>query len=115
MRFPYAEASEMVNHFQETGPAFAFWRELASSTTEIPDLDFAWEHERPLLNFLEQLTDTADYNNELTRPVLARRVMGLLALLMDDQLCQEAMSCVVHSGSGDNGKIRALNKLEALA
>ena len=88
---------------------------LTPSTTEIPALDLDWDYEKPLLVFLRQSTDTADYNNELTWPVLARRVMGLLALLMDDQLCQEAMSCVVQSGSGDNGKIRALNKLEALA
>ena len=115
MEFPYAEASEMiVNHFQETGPAFAFWRELASSTTEIPDLDLDWEYEKPLLFFLRQLTDTADYKNELTRPVLARRVMGLLALLMDDQLRQEALSCVTLAGCGDKEMRRALNKLETL-
>ena len=118
MEFPFAKASQMtVDHFQEAGRAFAFWRELASSTTEIPDLDLAWEHERPLLNFLEQLTDTADYNNELTRPVLARRVMGLLALLTDDQLRREALRCVLLSDSGDDGMmmILTLNKLEALA
>ena len=115
MEFPYAHESEMMaTHFQEAGPAFAFWRELASSTTEIPNLDLDWEHEKPLLVFLRQLTDTADYNNELTRPVLARRVMGLLALLMDDQLRQEALSSVTRAGSGDKEMRRALNKLETL-
>ena len=47
--------------------------------------------------------------------MLARRVMGLLALLMDDQLRRAALSCVALSDSGDDGMIRTLNKLEALA
>ena len=115
MKFPYAEASEMmVNHFQETRQAFAFWREQASSTTEIPNLDLKWEDEKQLLVFLRQLTDTDDYNNELSRPVLARRVMGLLALLMDDQLRDEALSRVALAGSRDKGMRHALNELDSL-
>ena len=115
MKFPYAEASEMmVNHFQETRQAFAFWREQASSSTEIPNLDLKWEDEKPLLAFLRQLTNTDDYNNELSRPVLARRVMGLLALLMDDQLRDEALSRVALAGSRDKGMRHALNELETL-
>ena len=81
---------------------------LTPSTTEIPALDLDWDYEKPLLVFLRQSTDTADYNNELTWPVLARRVMGLLALLMDDQLRQEALSCVVLSDSSDEGGGSAL-------
>ena len=116
MKFPYAEASEMmVNHFQETRQAFAFWREQASSSTEIPNLDLKWEDEKPLLAFLRQLTNTDDYNNQLSRPVLARRVMGLLALLWDDQLRAEALSCVASAGLGGKGKMRALDQLEALS
>ena len=116
MRFSYAEASEMVNHFQETGPAFAFWRELAFATTEIPDLDLDWEDERPLLIFLEKLTRTSDYKNELSRPVLAQRVMGLLSLLMDDRLRKKALSCVARrAGDGEKGLQHALNKLEMMA
>ena len=115
MEFPYAEASEMmVNHFQEARQAFAFWREQASSSTEIPNLDLKWEYEKALLAFLRKLTNTDDYNNELSRPVLAQQVMGLLALLMDDQLRAEALSWVVSVGTGAKEKRRALNQLETL-
>lgn len=117
MTFPFAEASQMtVDHFQETGPAFAFWRELAFATTEIPDFDLEWEHERPLLIFLEKLTRTSDYKNELSRPVLAQRVMGLLSLLMDDRLRKKALSCIARrAGDDEKGLKHALNKLEMLA
>ena len=47
--------------------------------------------------------------------MLARRVIGLLALLKDDQLRRKALSCVVLSASGDDGMVRTLNKLETLA
>ena len=117
MEFLFARPSQMiVDHFQEADRAFAFWREQASATTEIPALDLDWEHEKPLLMFLEQLTFTSDYKNELSRPVLAQRVMGLLPVFMDDQLRQEAFRCITcRNGNDEKGLKLALSKLEALA
>ena len=116
MTFPFAEASQMtVDHFQEVGRAFAFWREQASATREIPNLDLEWEHEESLLVFLENLTRTSDYKNELSRPVLAQRVMGLLSALMDDRLRQKALRCITRRADDEEtGLKHALNKLEKL-
>lgn len=116
MEFPFAQVSQMtVDHFQEAERAFAFWREQASATTEIPALDLDWEHEKPLLMFLEKLTCTSDYKNELSRPVLAQRVMGLLPVLMDGQLRQEAVGCIARRGGNDEKELKlALKKLEKL-
>ena len=116
MNFPFAKASQMtVDHFQETGPAFAFWRELASATREIPNLNLDWEYERPLLMFLEKLTRTSDFKNELSRHVLAQRVMGLLSALMDDRLRRRALSCIAHqAGDDEKGLKLALNKVNRL-
>ena len=116
MKFLFAKAPEMtVNHFQEAGRAFAFWREQASSTREIPNLDLDWPDERLLLNFLKQLTRTDDFKNELSRPVLAQQVMGLLSVLMDDQLRQKALSCIALADEDNDGVNLALNELETLA
>ena len=118
MKFLFAKASEMtVNHFQEAGRAFAFWREQASSTREIPNLDLDWPDERSLLNFLKRLTLTDDFKNELSRPVLAQQVMGLLSALIDDQLRQKALSCIALADEDEDndGVNLALNELETLA
>ena len=117
MKFRYAKASQMtVDHFQEAGRAFAFWRELASATREIPDLDLEWEDERPLLIFLENLTCTSDYKNELSRPVLAQRVMGLLSVLMDDRLRERALSRIARRADDEEKGLKlTLTKLETLA
>ena len=118
MKFLFAKASEMtVNHFQEAGRAFAFWREQASSTREIPNLDLDWPDERSLLNFLKRLTRTDDFKNELSRPVLAQQVMGLLSALIDDQLRQKALSCIALADEDEDndGVNLALNELETLA
>ena len=116
MEFRFAEASQMtVDHFQEAERAFAFWREHASATREIPNLDLEWEHEESLLVFLENLTRTSDFKNALSRPVLAQRVMGLLPVLMDGQLRQEALGCIARRGGNDEKELKlALNKLEKL-
>ena len=117
MTFRFAKASQMtVDHFQEAGRAFAFWQEQASATGEIPNLDLDWEYERPLLIFLENLTLTSDYKNELSRSTLAQRVMGLLSVLMDDRLRQRALSCITRRADNDEqGLKQALDKLETLA
>ena len=115
MEFYFPGELEAVNPFQEIGLAFDFWRETASSTMEIPDLDLDFENEYDLLDFLELLTHSADYKDKSSRPVLARRVMEVMTIFMDDQLQKKALECVSECEEDDHeGAIQVLKDLETL-
>ena len=117
MKFRFTEVSEEAGiHFHEPEQAFAFWWEQACSTAEIPELDLHWEEEGDLLVFLSRLTETADFQDESSRPALALRVMTAMTALMDDQLRGEALS-IISTGTGRDNveRIRALNDLETLS
>ena len=123
MQFCFSHELEAVDHFQEIGLALAFWGEMASCATEIPDLNLIhYEQECDLLKFLRLLTCSADYRNESSRPALARRVMEVMTVLAaDSQLREKALDwisdCESESESEDGdyeGAIRVLKDLEAL-
>ena len=116
MKFSFAEELEAVNPFQEIGLALDFWRETASSAMEIPDLDLDYyEEEYDLLDFLELLTHSADYKDKSSRPVLARRVMEVVTVFMDDQAREKALEYVSECEEDDHdGAIQILEELETL-
>ena len=115
MEFYFPRELEAVNPFQEIGLAFDFWRETASSAMEIPDLDLDVENEYHLLDFLELLTYSADYQDKSSRPALARRVMEVMTVFTDDQLQEKALEYVSECEEDDHdGAIQVLRKLETL-
>ena len=94
MEFLFDESEVSGENFQEFDQAFLFWRELASSTAEIPKLDLTWSQECDLVNFLEALTECDDYINESTRLALARRVVGVMTLLPDGQMQERVLKYI---------------------
>ena len=125
MKFHFDKELEAVDPFLEIGLALAFWWEMASSATEIPDLNLDYEEECKLLNVLERLTLSADYRDESSRPALARRVKEAMTVFADSQLREKALEylfgcefeCEPEYESEDcdyEGAIRVLKDLEAL-
>ena len=115
MKFSFTQELKAVNQFQEIGLALDFWRETASSAMEIPDLDLGFEDEYDLLDFLKLLTRSADYRDKSFRPVLARRVMEVMTVFMDDQSQKKALEYVSECEEDDHdGAIQVLKKLETL-
>lgn len=83
------QSSKVFDNLQE---ALAFWGDLASSNKDTPQLNLESDQAEVLLDFLEQLTWTQEYRNRKYKPVLARRVMQVITLvLMDDHLREEAL------------------------
>ena len=116
MMILFDESEVSGKKFHEFDQAFVFWRALASSTVEIPELDLFWEQERDLVNFLEALTGCDDYINELTRSALARRVMGTMPLLLDSQLQENALEYISRGAfAGAEECMEVLDDLEILA
>ena len=125
MQFCFSEELEAVDHFEEIGLALAFWGEMASCATEIPDLNLiGYEQECDLLKFLRLLTCSADYRDESSRPALARQVMEVMTVLAaDSQLREKALEWVSdlesesesESEDADHERaIQILKNLEAL-
>ena len=125
MKFRFSEELKAVDHFQEIGLALAFWWEMASSATEIPNLNLDYEEECKLLNVLKRLTSCADYRDESSRPALARRVKEAMTVFADSPLREKALEylsecefeCEPNCESEDcdfEGAIRVLKDLEAL-
>ena len=125
MQFCFSEELEAVDHFEEIGLALAFWGEMASCATEIPDLNLiGYEQECDLLKFLRLLTCSADYRDESSRPALARQVMEVMTVLAaDSQLREKALEwvsdleseCESESEDADHERaIQILKNLEAL-
>ena len=95
---------------------FAFWRRLASSNSEIPELDLRHDQAYDLVCYLGRLTGTADYQNQASRPVLAQRVMTVMSLLAGDDRFRETALRHIHDAlsSCDDRIILALDDLETL-
>lgn len=109
-------AEEPELQFKSVEQAFAFWRDLASSQAEVPELPLLSHQAVDLLLFLEFLTKTVEYQNPVSRPVLAQRVMAVMALLAEnEQIRSDALSCVNDAiSSCDDRVLLALDELETL-
>ena len=84
--------------FDNLPEALAFWRDLAGSHMDTPQLNLQPEQAEDMLDFLEQLTWMNEYWDKNYRPVLAQRVMQAITLvLMDDRLREEAL---IHISNG---------------
>jgi hypothetical protein len=108
--------------FASLSGAMAFWRPLASSRpqTAIPNGDpTPVLHADPrqladFLSFLDRLRGTADYQNGRSRPLLARRIVGLI----DELAASESLAALCHERVGQalescgDRVIWALNQLE---
>ncbi|USE37113.1 NEL-type E3 ubiquitin ligase domain-containing protein [Endozoicomonas sp. SCSIO W0465] len=102
--------------FSSMEQGFAFWRKLASSDLEMPELDLRHDQTTELVSFLSRLTSTADYQNRVTRPVLAQRVMALMSLLtVNERVREDALRHINEAlSSCDDRIILALDDLETL-
>ncbi|USE37115.1 NEL domain-containing protein [Endozoicomonas sp. SCSIO W0465] len=102
--------------FSNMEQGFAFWRDLASSDLEMPELDLRHDQATELVHYLSRLTSTADYQNRVTRPVLAQRVMALMSLLtVNERVREDALRHINQAlSSCDDRIILALDDLETL-
>ena len=96
--------------------ALAFWRNLAPSSTETPVHPLRSDQAADLIHFLGRLTGTVDYQNQASRPVLAQRVIDMMALLAGgDRVRDDALVRIHHAISTcDDRVILALDDLETL-
>ena len=78
--------------FDNLPQALGFWRNLACTNMDTPQLDLQPEQAQDVSDFLEQLTWMPAYWNKNYRPILAQRVEQAISLvLMNDRLREEAL------------------------
>ena len=102
--------------FNNLPEALAFWRDLACSNMDPPELNLQLEQTEDMLDFLEQLTWTQEYWDKKYRPILAQRVMQVITLvLMDDHLREEALTRI-SEGTSDADEVvyLGLERLEEM-
>ena len=117
MQFHFSRsAGQPEQQFSNLEQGFAFWRRLASSNSEIPELDLRHDQADDLVCYLGRLTGTADYKNQTSRPVLAQRVMAVMSLLAGNDRVRETALRHIHDAlsSCDDRIILALDDLETL-
>ena len=117
MQFHFSRsAGQPEQQFSDLEQGFAFWRRLASSNSEIPELDLRHDQADDLVHYLGRLTGTADYQNQTSRPVLAQRVMAVMSLLAGNDRVRETALRHIHDAlsSCDDRIILALDDLETL-
>ena len=117
MQFHFSgSAGQPEQQFSNLEQGFAFWRRLASSDSEIPELDLRHDQADDLVCYLGRLTGTADYQNQTSRPVLAQRVMAVMSLLAGNDRVRETALRHIHDAlsSCDDRIILALDDLETL-
>ena len=117
MQFHFSRsARQPEQQFSNLEQGFAFWRRLASSNSEMPELDLRHDQADDLVCYLGRLTGTADYQNLTSRPVLAQRVMAVMSLLAGNDRVRETALRHIHDAlsSCDDRIILALDDLETL-
>ena len=117
MRFYFSSnAGHPEQKFLNIEQALAFWRNLAPSSGETPVLPLRSDQAVGLVHFLGRLTGTADYQNQASRPVLAQRVIDVMALLVGSvKLRVDALERIHHAISTcDDRVILALDDIETL-
>ena len=117
MQFHFSRsAGQPEQQFSNLEQGFVFWRRLASSDSEIPELDLRHDQADDLVCYLGRLTGTADYQNQISRPVLAQRVMAVMSLLAGNDRVRETALRHIHDAlsSCDDRIILALDDLEIL-
>ena len=115
MQFHFSRsAGQPELQFSDLEQGFAFWRRLASSNSEMPELDLRHDQTDDLVHYLGRLTGTADYQNQTSRPVLAQRVMAIMSLLAGNDRVRETALRHIHDAlsSCDDRIILALDDLE---
>ena len=109
-------AGQPEQEFLNMEQALTFWRNLAPSSAETPALSLRSDQVADLIRFLGRLTGTADYQNQASRPVLAQRVIDVMALLAGSvKVRDDALVRIHHAISTcDDRVILALDDLETL-
>ena len=109
-------AGQPEQQFANLEQGFAFWRTLAQSESNMPELDLRHDQTADLVLYLGRLTSTADYQNQVSRPVLGQRVMALMSFLADnDRVREDALRYISEAlCSCDDRIILALDDLETL-
>ena len=117
MQFHFSiSAGQPEQQFPNLEQGFAFWRTLASSDLEMPEIDLRYDQAADLVRYLGRLTSTADYQNQVSRPVLGQRVMAAMSFLAgNDRVREDALRYISEAlGSCDDRIILALDDLETL-
>lgn len=117
IQFHFERRARQPEHqFSNLEQCLAFWRALASSDAETPELDLRPDQAAAITHFMARLTGTADYQNQATRPVLAQRVMKVMSLLAsNERVRDDTLDLIEHSTSSCGDRvILALDDLETL-
>ena len=117
MRFYFSRNAGLPEQqFLNMEQALAFWRNLAPPSVETPVLPLRPDQTADLILFLGRLTGTADYQNQVSRPVLAQRVIDVMALLAGSVKLRVDALMRIHNAIStcDDRVILALDDLETL-
>jgi hypothetical protein len=105
-------------NFPNLDTALTFWVKKANETTLInPPITIDSEMAlRNVLTFLSRLTETADYKNSQTRPVLAKRVIEAFSLMAENEFIKGRAFDLIEEGltSCDDRIISALEEIELM-
>ena len=105
--------------FDDFTEAFGFWSKIAKSGQIAPDTGHLKEFERGILiEFLEHLTRTAEYQNSSRSDLLAQRVLNIFPLISDvsdTETRQRALDIMYYAVTSCGDRvILAMHDLEAL-
>ena len=117
MHFHFSRnAGQPEQQFLHMEQALAFWQNLAPSSAETPVLPLRPDQTADLIHFLGRLTGTADYQNQASRPVLAQRVIDVMALMAGGARVQDDALVRIHNAIStcDDRVILALDDIETL-
>ena len=114
--FVHRPSAQPQQRFDNFPVAFDFWRKLAACDTATPALTLSPYQSRELVIFLEKLTASADYNNLISRPALAQRVIHTLLSVIGNEQIQTNALTLIHDAISSCGDrvILALDDLETL-
>ena len=109
-------AGQPEQQFLNMEQALAFWRNLAPFSVETSVLSLRSDQAVDLTHFLGRLTGTADYQNMASRPVLAQRVINVMALMDGSvRVRDDALVRIHHAISTCDDRVTlALDDLETL-
>ena len=117
MQFIFSRQAEQLEQpFDTLGQAFAFWQNLACSSTATLELSLRHDQTDDLVVFLGRLKETADYKNQGSRLLLAQRVMEIMEFLnRNEPVRDRALDCIHEAiSSCEDRIILAIDDLETL-
>ena len=98
-------ARQPMKKFNNWQEGLAFWSDLAHSNKDLPQLSLQPDQMEDMLDFFEQLTWTEEYWDKKYRPILARRVMQVISLVLTDNPLREKALTHISNGTSSSDEV----------